>query len=131
MQARIADYNPDNPKLPVNSPNAHYAITEEALQAIKTFGTKAWKEGAERFKSEVGALSKRYLKERKQNLIPVKLSNGKTLKLLTSSLFPKYEPQNATSIVNTGFLILIWVSRSGLFRFAACIGARKRISPVS
>jgi len=81
VQARIADYNPDNPSLPVNSPNAHYAITNEALEAIKTFGTKAWKEEVERFKSEVGELSKKYLKERKQILIPVKLSNGKTLKL--------------------------------------------------
>lgn len=81
IQARIADYNPDNPSLPVNSPNAHYAVTREALEAIKCFGTKAWKEEAERFKSEVGELSKRYLKERKQNLIPVRLSNGKTLKL--------------------------------------------------
>jgi hypothetical protein len=81
VQARIADYNPDNPKLPVNSPNAHYALTDEALQAIKAFGTKAWKDEVERFKSEVGELSKLYSKERKQNLIPVKLSNGKTLKL--------------------------------------------------
>lgn len=24
LQARIVDYNPDNPALPVNSPNAHY-----------------------------------------------------------------------------------------------------------
>ncbi|MCK9411581.1 MAG: hypothetical protein M0Q53_04715 [Prolixibacteraceae bacterium] len=81
VQARIADYNPDNPSLSVNSPNAHYALTSEALEAIITYGTKAWKEAADRFKSEVGELSKRYLKERKQNLIPVKLSNGKTLKL--------------------------------------------------
>ncbi|HXR84698.1 MAG TPA: BsuBI/PstI family type II restriction endonuclease [Hanamia sp.] len=81
VQARIADYNPDNPLLPVNSPNAHYALTSEALEAIKTYGTKAWKKAAESFKSEVGELSKRYLKERKQNLIPVKLSNGKTIKL--------------------------------------------------
>lgn len=81
VQARIADYNPDNPSLHVNSPNAHYALTNEVLETIKSFGTKAWKEEVERFKSEVGELSKRYLKERKQILIPVKLSNGKTLKL--------------------------------------------------
>lgn len=81
VQARIADYNPDNPSLPVNSPNAHYALTNEALKTIKSFGTKAWKEEIERFKSEIGELSKRYLKERKHILIPVKLSNGKTVKL--------------------------------------------------
>ena len=81
VQARIADYNPDNPKLPVNSPNAHYALTQGALDAIKTFGTKDWKKAVAKFISEEGDLSKKYKKERKQILIPVKLSNGKTLKL--------------------------------------------------
>ncbi len=81
VQARIADYNPDNPKLPVNSPNAHYAITLPALNAIRKFGTKEWNKAVESFLSEFGDLSKQYKKERKQNLIPVKLSNGKTLKL--------------------------------------------------
>ena len=81
VQARIADYNPDNPKLPVNSPNAHYALTQGALDAIKTFGTKEWKKAVGKFISEEGDLSKKYKKERKQILIPVKLSNGKTLKL--------------------------------------------------
>ena len=28
VQGRIADYNPDEPDLPVNSPRAHYAISE-------------------------------------------------------------------------------------------------------
>lgn len=81
VQARIVDYNPDNPSLPVNSPNAHYALTKEAHETISTFKSKNWKIASAKFKSEVGELSKRYLKERKQNLIPVKLSNGKTLKL--------------------------------------------------
>lgn len=81
VQARIIDYNPDNPSLPVNSPHAHYALTNEALEAIKTFGTKDWKGASDKFKSEVGELSKKYLSEREQMLIPVKLSNGKTFKL--------------------------------------------------
>jgi type II restriction enzyme len=81
VQARIADYNPDNPQMPVNSPKAHYAISEEALTAIKTFGTGKWKQASEKFLSEVGSLAQKYRKERKQHLIPVKLSNGKTLQL--------------------------------------------------
>jgi nitrous oxide reductase len=81
VQARIADYNPDNPKMPVNSPNAHYAITESALDAIRTFNSKSWLSATEKFKSEVGNLSKQYSKERTLNLIPVKLNNGKILKL--------------------------------------------------
>ena len=66
VQARIADYNPDSPKLPVNSPNAHYAITEEALKTIQTYGTKNWKKAVKKFKSEAGDLAKRYKKERNQ-----------------------------------------------------------------
>ncbi len=81
VQARLADYNPDTPTLPINSPNAHYAISTEALNTIKSYGTKAWKKSKEKFKSEVGELSKRYLKERKHILIPIKLNNGKILKL--------------------------------------------------
>ena len=81
VQARIVNYNPDNPKLPVNSPNAHYALTQAALDVIKTFGTKDWKKTVKIFIAAEGDLSKKYKKERNQILIPVKLSNGKTLKL--------------------------------------------------
>lgn len=81
VQARIVNYNPENPNLPVNSPNAHYSITEEALVVIKTFKSNAWKKALAKFKSEIGELTKKYLKARKQVLIPVKLSNGKIFKL--------------------------------------------------
>lgn len=81
VQARIADYNPDNPSLPVNSPNAHYSLTSESLNVIRTYGTKKWKKELEKFKANFGELSKKYVKERKKILIPVKLSNGKEFKL--------------------------------------------------
>lgn len=81
IQARLVDYNPDNPTLPVNSPNAHYALTSEALPVIQLFGRKTWKVEVEKFKSEVGDLSKKYKRDRKHTMIPVKLSNGKTLRL--------------------------------------------------
>jgi type II restriction enzyme len=81
VQARIVDYNPDNPSLPVNSPNAHYAISEAALEVILSYKTTNWKYLAKKFLSEYGDLSKKYSKERKQILIPVKLSNGKIIKL--------------------------------------------------
>jgi type II restriction enzyme len=81
IQARIVDYNPDNPHLPVNSPNAHYAISEVALDVIIGYKTRHWKPLTKKFLSEFGDLSKKYSKERKQTLIPVKLSNGKIIKL--------------------------------------------------
>lgn len=41
VQAGIAEYNPDNPDLPVNSPRAHYAISEIALKTIRFYKTKS------------------------------------------------------------------------------------------
>ena len=58
VQARLADYNPDNPQLPVNSPNAHYAISKAALEVIKTFGSSKWQSAVAAFKSEVGEADK-------------------------------------------------------------------------
>lgn len=80
-QARIVDYNPDKPELPVNSPNAHYALTDNILAIIKTYKTPRWLESVKDFLDNVGALSKAYSKQRDLIQIPVKLANGETLKL--------------------------------------------------
>lgn len=81
VQARLADYNPDNPQLPVNSPNAHYAISKPALEVIRTFGTKNWPSAVAAFKAQVGELQKRYVKDRDLTLIPLKLSTGTIIRL--------------------------------------------------
>lgn len=81
VQARLADYNPDNPQLPVNSPNAHYAISKPVLEVIRTFETKNWPSAVTTFKTEVGELQKRYVKDRDLTLIPLKLSSGTIIRL--------------------------------------------------
>jgi type II restriction enzyme len=81
VQARIADYNPDIPDLPVNSPRAHYGISKKALEVIKTFGTKNWKANSKEFRASIGDLSKIYAKRKAVDRVPVTLPNGKTLKL--------------------------------------------------
>lgn len=81
VQARIADYNPFEPNLPTNSPRAHYAITEAALSAIRTYGTKRWENAARDFLSQQGSLLTVYQKKRSKRLVPVRLPEGKTLKL--------------------------------------------------
>ncbi len=81
VQARLADYNPDNPHLPVNSPKAHYAISKRALEVIKTFGSSKWQSAVAAFKSEVGELKKRYVKDRDLTLLPSKLSDGRIIRL--------------------------------------------------
>ena len=81
VQAGIAEYNPDIPDLPVNSPRAHYAISEIALETIKAYKTKKWKKAAENFKSQVGELKEKYSRDRDMSRVPVKLADGTIIQL--------------------------------------------------
>jgi len=81
VQAGIVDYNPDIPNLPVNSPKTHYAISEIALETIKTYKTTGWKNAVANFKSQIGELKTKYNKEREMSRVPLKLTNGKVLLL--------------------------------------------------
>jgi len=81
VQARVVDYNPDNPSLPVNSPRAHYALTCQVLEVVKAYKTRKWKKTLSNFIDTVGKLSEVYVKGRELIQIPVVLQNGETLKL--------------------------------------------------
>jgi type II restriction enzyme len=81
VQAGLADYNPDNPALPTNSPRAHYAITEEALRAVRAYGGAKWKSAVRGFIAKVGTLTEKYHRERESNGIPLKLANGRDFTL--------------------------------------------------
>lgn len=81
VQAHMADYNPDEPDLPTNSPRAHYSISEAALEAIQTFGTPAWKAGVAEFAQKQGSLAETYLKRRAKRGVPVTLPDGSTISL--------------------------------------------------
>jgi len=81
VQAGIAEYNPDIPDLPVNSPRAHYAISEIALKTIRFYKTKSWKKVVNNFKTQIGELKEKYCKERNMSRVPLKLANGKLLML--------------------------------------------------
>jgi type II restriction enzyme len=81
VQARIADYNPDTPNLPTNSPRAHYAITLSALAAAQAYGTSQWQAAAARFLAELGSLIEVYERKRAARLVPIQLQDGTTLHL--------------------------------------------------
>ncbi|MDX2040704.1 MAG: BsuBI/PstI family type II restriction endonuclease [Acidobacteriota bacterium] len=81
VQAGIADYNPDAPQLPTNSPRAHYAISEAAIVAVRTYGAKGWKSAVNKFIAQQGSLLDVYQKNRAAKLVPVRLPDGTTLKL--------------------------------------------------
>lgn len=81
VQARVVDYNPDFPNLPVNSPKAHYGITNEALEVVRNYKTENWEIAVNHFISIVGKLTDVYLKERELIQIPVTLASGEVIKL--------------------------------------------------
>lgn len=81
VQAMIVDANPDNPKLPVNSPLAHYAISVDALTVVRTYGTPEWQTSVTEFKMRFGQLTEAYLKKRELTQVPVTLPNGEVLRL--------------------------------------------------
>jgi type II restriction enzyme len=81
VQAGLADYNPDAPDLPTNSPRAHYALSEAALAAIRTYGTRNWPSAVKRFLAEQGSLLTVYQKKRAGRMIPIRLPEGVLLNL--------------------------------------------------
>ncbi|MFC2268532.1 MAG: BsuBI/PstI family type II restriction endonuclease [Capnocytophaga gingivalis] len=80
IQARIVDYNPDEPTLPTNSPKTHYAISQEALLVIKAFKSENWEERVANFIEKVGTLSDVYQRERAAYRLPISLK-GETFNL--------------------------------------------------
>ena len=64
-QAALAVRNPDEPTRPTNSPNNVYKASDEALVAIKKFGTQGWKGALEVFVKSKGRLVDLYDKRKK------------------------------------------------------------------
>ena len=82
VQARIADYNPFERDLPTNSPRAHYAVGEVALETICKFGTDDWPIAAAKFIAEHGSLAATYSKHRSSGkLVPIRLPDGTEIQL--------------------------------------------------
>lgn len=81
VQGHIADYNPDAPDLPTNSPRAHYAITTAALKVAKTYGHDQFEHECKIFKSTQGNLISVYQKARTRSKVPVTLPDGSKFEL--------------------------------------------------
>jgi hypothetical protein len=80
-QARIVDRNPDEPGLATNSPRTHYALSDDALTAVKAFGTLLFDAEVAKFTKSHGALLAIYQAARQGRLIPVILPSGAVLNL--------------------------------------------------
>jgi hypothetical protein len=81
----IALYNPDDPGRSVNSPNAVYQVSPEARALVRAFGSKAWPEALATFHAQQPNLAERYAAERVMKQVPLKLANGRELRLSPGS----------------------------------------------
>ena len=77
VQGGILMRNPDEATLPTNSPRSHYALTDEVLEAIRTFGTPTFDAAAAKFcAAEGGGLAERYAKPRQSAKVAVILDGA-------------------------------------------------------
>jgi len=81
VDAGIAVYNPDKPDRPVNSPKAVYQIEPATLELLRSFGSQAWHDKLTDYLVQCETLTAKYLKEREQNRIPVRIARGKKITL--------------------------------------------------
>lgn len=81
VDAGIVLYNPHKPDRPVNSPAAVYRIEPTALHLLRSFNTKKWHDNFTTYQAKRQTLAARYARERKQNLIPVRVAPGKKIHL--------------------------------------------------
>lgn len=81
IDAGIASYNPDKPDRPVNSPAAVYQITAEALNLVRTYGTKRWKNALAKFQTRHQSLAQIYAQEREMREVPLTVAPGTKIRL--------------------------------------------------
>jgi len=75
-QARLVDRNPDDLTRQTNSPNTCYALTEEACEALRQFGTSTWENAVAKFLAMYGALWEHFQRNRRAIALPLKLADG-------------------------------------------------------
>ncbi|MDO8434394.1 MAG: BsuBI/PstI family type II restriction endonuclease [Candidatus Binatus sp.] len=98
--AGLANYNPFEPELPTNSPRAHYAVSEIALEAIRSYGAAGHEGWIARFLSTRTTLIELFERRRSKRLIPITFPDGISVRLspgahnkLQKAIVEQFAPQ--------------------------------------
>lgn len=81
VQMGLVLANPDDPARPVNSPDNRYQVAPTLLRLCREHGSRAWDDSVKSFMNSSEALYRLQPTERKMELIPVTLPDGRELKL--------------------------------------------------
>jgi len=80
-QAQLIERNPDDPNRPTNSGNTVYAVTNELLTLVHSYGTPEWKDNLDWFQAQFETLTSRYESKRNLTRVPVKVREDFVLEL--------------------------------------------------
>lgn len=83
VQMGLVLANPDDPRRPVNSPDNRYQVAPTLLKLAREYGSPSWHQSRKSFLNSSEALRRLQLRERKMELVPVRLPDGRELKLTT------------------------------------------------
>jgi len=81
VQMGLVVANPDDITRPVNSPKTRYQIDASILKVIRTYGTSEWDTNVRVYLKNAQELRRLREKEREMALIPVKLPNGREVRI--------------------------------------------------
>jgi hypothetical protein len=81
VQMGLVVENPDDPGRPVNSPDTRYQASLPLLKLVRMYGSAAWPTTLKTFIKSADAIRRLHSKERNMALIPVKLPDGKEIRL--------------------------------------------------
>lgn len=81
VQMGLVHANPDDSGRAVNSPDNRYQIAPDVLKLAREYGSPTWEESLNSFVASAEALHRLEPMERKMSLIPVRLPDGRELKL--------------------------------------------------
>lgn len=85
VEAGIVICNPDKPGRSTNSPLTVYQISPMTFNLLRSYGSADWDANLAYYQSIVEELVIRYAKVRKQQQVPIKLLDGKTIELSPGS----------------------------------------------
>lgn len=76
VQAGLVERNPDELSLATNSPRTHYALSEAALQTIRTYASPLWVDAVQTYLEGKSALIEIYLRQRDQHKVSLVMESG-------------------------------------------------------
>lgn len=76
VEAYLVVQNPDQPDRPVNSPKWNYQVLAEALNVIRTYGSREWDSAVPTYLAAVPGLKAKYDAARQMDRIPLTLPAG-------------------------------------------------------